>query len=275
MTTPPSADSYAFFVHEMAEEISPLLPEDPRVAVVLGSGLGEFSAALKQPIAIPYQSIPHYPESTVAGHAGELVFGYAAGVPVLAARGRFHYYEGHSLATVMLPLHLFARLGARAVIITNAAGCLRSDWQVGDLMLMTGHLDATFISSPGDPPLVAGEPHHSQSLLDTARQAARHESIPTREGVYAWALGPSYETPLENRAIRGWGGDAVGMSTVPEIRAAVEADMQVLGISCLTNYAAGMDDRPLTHAEVLATGQRVKTTFQRLVTAILQKMNDG
>lgn len=248
------------------------LPESPEVAIVLGSGLGDFADTLEGRRIIPYDEIPHYPQPTVSGHGGQLVYGWAGELLVIAARGRFHYYEGHSLETVTLPIHLFARLGVQTLIITNAAGCVNADWNVGDLMLMTGHLDYTFLNGPDDPVPVLGKPHHSQALLALARQAAGEADIPVREGVYAWTLGPSFETPAEIRHIRSLGAAAVGMSTVPEIRAAADEGLKVLALSCLTNYAAGIQDQPLSHDEVLRTGQRVKETFARLVRGILDKM---
>ncbi len=257
---------------EAAAEVRSALPAAPRVAVILGSGLSDFAGALANRTIIPYDRIPHYPALTVPGHVGELAFGYLDHVPVLAARGRFHYYEGHSVETVTLPVRMLARLGIEALIITNAAGCVRREWEVGDLMLITGHLDYTFISGIDDPQVITGEPFHSSELAGYAREAAQAEEIVLRAGVYSWSLGPTFETPAEIRDIRRLGGDAVGMSTVPEIHAAAEEGLKVLGLSCLTNYAAGMLDQPLNHEEVLETGQRVKGTFARLLGAIIQKI---
>ena len=249
-------------------------PRSPRVAIILGSGLSDFAANLADPVTVPYDDIPHYPQTTVPGHEGQLVFGRVDKLPVIAARGRFHYYEGHPLETVTLPIRLFARLGVEAVILTNAAGCVRADWNEGDLMLITGHLDYTFIENAADPEIISGEPCHSQELLTLARQAAAEAGVSIREGVYAWCPGPTFETPAEIREIRALGCQATGMSTVPEIRAATEEGLKVLGISCLTNYAAGMRDQPLNHEEVLATGRRVKETFARLLLGVLGKMRN-
>ncbi len=249
-------------------------PETPRVAIILGSGLSDFADHLADPVTVSYDDIPHYPQPTVPGHVGRLVYGAASGLPVIAARGRFHYYEGHTLETVTLPIRLFARLGVETIILTNAAGCVCPDWNEGDLMLITGHLDYTFIESAADPEIITGEPYHSPELLALARQAAGEAGIPIREGVYAWCLGPSFETPAEIREIRALGGQATGMSTVPEIRAAAEEGLKVLGISCLTNYAAGMRDQPLNHEEVLATGRRVKETFARLLLGVLRNRSN-
>jgi purine-nucleoside phosphorylase len=253
--------------------IRPRLPERPGAAIILGSGLSDFAENLNQQVVIPYDEIPHYPQPTVPGHVGKLVYGKAGALPVLAAKGRFHYYEGHPLEIVTLPIRFFKCLGVKVLIITNAAGCAVTEWNEGDLMLITGHLDYTFIESAADPVLNTGEPYHSQELLSLARQAANEAGISVREGNYAWCLGPTFETPAEIREIRALGGHAAGMSTVPEIRAAGEAGLQVLGISCLTNYAAGMRDQALNHEEVLATGQRVKETFAQLVLGILAKIS--
>jgi len=261
-------------VEEAAAAVRSYLPGPPHAAIILGSGLSDFADHLADPVAVSYDDIPHYPQPTVPGHVGRLVYGAASGLPVIVARGRFHYYEGHSLETVTLPIRLFARLGVETIILTNAAGCVNPDWNEGDLMLITGHLDYTFIESAADPEVISREPYHSQELLALARQAAGGAGITIREGVYAWCLGPSFETPAEIREIRALGGQATGMSTVPEIRAAAEEGLKVLGISCLTNYAAGMRDQSLNHEEVLATGRRVKETFARLVLGVLRKMRN-
>lgn len=268
----PSAISPTRQADEAAAAVRAALPETPRVAVILGSGLSEFAESLSDQTIISYEHIPHYPKLTVPGHIGELIFGYLDRVPVLVARGRFHYYEGFSLETVALPVRLLARVGVQDLIITNAAGCVRRDWQVGDLMLITGHLDYTFIDNADDPQIIDGEPCHSDQLAALAREAARAEGITLREGIYSWSLGPTFETPAEIRDIRSLGGTAVGMSTVPEIRAAAEEGLKVLGLSCLTNYAAGILDQPLNHQEVLETGQRVKHTFARLLGAIIERI---
>ena len=175
------------------------------------------------------------------------------------------------LETVTLPVRLFARLGVSQLIITNAAGCVNTAWNVGDLMLLTGHLDYTFIDGLATPEVRDGA-FHAPELLELARAAAHTAGVPLREGVYAWCLGPTFETPAEIREIRRLGGAAVGMSTVPEIRAAAQEGLPILALSALTNYAAGIRDQPLNHQEVLATGQRVKGTFERLVQAVLARL---
>lgn len=259
-------------VIEAAAVVQPLLPETPRVAIILGSGLSDFSANLSDPVTIPYDSIPHFPAPTVPGHVGELVWGRVGSLPVLTARGRFHYYEGHELDILTLPVRLFAELGTRMVIITNAAGCVDTSWDVGDLMLITGHLDFRYADTVDEPePVTHGGLYRPDALM-LARDAATETGIALREGYYGWAPGPTFETPAEIRHFRNLGCSAVGMSTVPEIEAATAAGLTVIGISCLTNYAAGISGNPLNHDEVLETGQRVKETFARLVIAILGKL---
>lgn len=254
---------------EAANTIRPLLPEPPVAAIVLGSGLGDFVDALTDTVPIQYNNIPHFTRTSIPGHKAQLIFGYADGVPVLAAAGRFHYYEGHPLDTVMLPVRTFGELGLENIIITNAAGCVHSDWDVGELMLVRGHMDYTFIDGPDDPPIIDSNRYHSRRLMKLAREAGHELGATLREGVYCWTLGPTFETPAEIVHIRALGGDAVGMSTVPDIRAAAEYDMEILVISCLTNHAAGISALPLNHEEVLAVGAQVSEQFSKLINHIL------
>ncbi len=257
-----------------AEFVRGQLPLMPVVAVVLGSGLNDFFTNLENRVVVPYDQIPHFPLPTAPGHVGRFVFGSVLGLPIIIAEGRFHYYEGYPLELVTLPIRLFARLGVQTVILTNAVGCVSPDWQVGDLMLITGHLDYSFITGTDDPKIHSGKPYYSSELLSLARQAAKDAGISLREGVYAWCLGPTFETPAEIREIRNLGGQVIGMSTVPEIRAAVEHGLKVLGISCVTNYGAGVANQSLNHEEVLPTGRRVRDTFARLLLAILAGLAD-
>ena len=256
-----------------ASHIRSRLPWSPRTAIVLGSGLSELVDQLDNPVRIPFDEIPHYPPPTVPGHVGELACGILSGAPVIAARGRFHYYEGHPLDIVTLHMRVFAQLGIESVIITNAAGCTNREWNIGDLMLITGHLDYTFLESPNDPVLTTGLPCYFDELLAVAREAANRIGLILREGTYAWCLGPTFETPAEIREIHSFGGSAAGMSTVPEIRAAVQEGLKILGISCLTNYAAGILDQPLNHAEVLEAGAKAKEVFSRFIREILTGLN--
>ncbi len=188
------------------------------------------------------------------------------------ASGRFHLYEGLDIETVTLPMRLFHALGVENVIITNSAGSVREENAPGSLMAVTGHLDCTFRESAEMPSIVSDSQHHSGELLEIARQSASLNGIDLREGVYAWALGPSYETPAEIEMIRELGGHAVGMSTVPEIRAAAELGMKALTISCLTNYAAGVVDAPITHEEVIIIAAEAGERFGRLLSTIVEQI---
>ncbi|MFC1746727.1 purine-nucleoside phosphorylase [Candidatus Neomarinimicrobiota bacterium] len=241
----------------------------PSLALVLGSGLNDYVETLAESTSIPFQDIPHCPRTTVKSHSGRLVIGVGGGVPVIASQGRFHYYEGYSLAEITFPIRLFVALGISTVIMTNAAGCVRRDWNVGEFMAHTGHLDYTFLSSADDPLPETRPLYHDRDLLDAARRSAAVSGITLREGVYAWTLGPSFETPAEIQDVRRLEGDAVGMSTVPEVRVAAEHGLRVLGISCLTNKAAGMIEQPLTHSEVLMTAGRVSQRFTRFMNKLL------
>ncbi len=209
-------------IAKIREFILHTVPEPPAVAIVLGSGLADFSNQLNGVTRLPYAKIPGYPLPSVSGHVGEFAFGYIGSLPVLCARGRFHYYEGHPLATVTLPIRVFEAVGCSSVILTNAAGCLRPEWSLGDLMVITAHLDFTFRTSVQDPPVLAGGGYHDPGLADIAMHIARQNNLQLRQGVYCWTLGPTYETPAEIRKIRTLGADAVGMSTVPELRTARE-----------------------------------------------------
>ena len=249
------------------------------IAVVLGSGLGDYVEALTEARMIPYSEIPGFPVSTVAGHAGELWAGSLHGKRVLMMRGRFHSYEGHPLNDVVLPIRAMARMGVKDLILTNAAGAVNVDFAPGDLMLITD-----FINFSGKNPLTGPNvdeigprfPDMSRAydkrLRAIAAEAAQERGITLREGVYAWFNGPTYETPAEIRMARVLGADAVGMSTVPETIAAVHAGMRVLGVSCLTNMAAGILDAPLSHQEVMETGERVRGTFRALLDGVVEKL---
>lgn len=236
---------------------------EPKVGIVLGSGLGGFAESLDGRIAIPYRDLPHMADSSVAGHEGNLCFGGIDGVAVVCMQGRLHLYEGHSVDKVVQGVRTMARLGARSVFITNAAGCLRPDWSPGDLMLVTDHLNLTGTSpllGPNDESLGPRFPDmvgaYDQELGDTLRSAGRSAGISLREGVYAGLLGPQYETPAEVRMLRGLGADAVGMSTVLEVIALRHMGVRVCALSCLTNLAAGISRHPLEHAEVEAVARR-------------------
>jgi purine-nucleoside phosphorylase len=243
------------------------LPEAPQTAVILGSGLGKFVTKMENKVAISYADIPDYPCSTVSGHASEWVFGYVNNKPIICASGRFHYYEGFSFEKVTLPVSVINSLGCKLLIITNAAGCLKKEWEIGDLMFITGYLDYTFREDSNPPTIVSfdREIEQHKKIIETASDA----TILLREGSYTWTLGPSYETPAEIRDIISLGGNAVGMSTVPEMMKARELELDVIGISCLTNYGAGMDGSKLSHEDVLETSSRVQGNLSKLLIEIV------
>ena len=242
------------------------IPEPPQTSVILGSGLGNFVDSLEKPIFIPYSEIPDYPCSTVSGHEGEWVFGYIHSKPILCASGRFHLYEGFNLDEVTLPVSVIHSLGCRTVIITNAAGCLKQDWQICNFMLISGYLDYTYLNGSDPSSVVLFEEEHiNQNIKDTAENLG----ISLREGIYTGVLGPSFETPAEIQDIISLGGNAVGMSTLHEIIKANELGLKVVGISCLTNYGAGMRGSVLSHEDVLENSSHVNEDFSKLLTEIV------
>ncbi|MEO8191850.1 MAG: purine-nucleoside phosphorylase [Acidobacteriota bacterium] len=253
---------------------------EPLIGLVLGSGLGAFAEGLADRVAISYRDIPHFPVSTgVVGHAGELVLGRVGKVPVAVLSGRVHFYEGHSMSDVVFPARVLARLGVKAVILTNAAGGVRVTWKPGDLMVISDHINFF-----GHHPLIGANVDdlgprfpdmsfvYDPELRRLIKATGRAEKIPLREGVYLGNSGPSYETPAEIRAFRRIGADAVGMSTVPEAIALRHAGVRVAGISTITNMAAGILKQPLEHTEVLETIRRVGDRFVRLLTGAIPKI---
>ena len=243
----------------------------PRLAIILGSGLGGLADGIDRAANIPYADIPGFPPSTVVGHAGRLVAGAIEGCDVIALSGRFHLYEGHSAAVAALPVRVAHALGARALFVSNAAGGVRATLHPGDLMLIDDHINLMW-RNPLIGPVVNGDERfpdmsapYDRKLLAILRDVALDSGISVQEGVYAGLLGPSYETPAEVRMLRWMGADAVGMSTIPEVLAARAIGMRVAGVSCITNHAAGMTNQPLSHHEVLEIADRVKEPFERLV----------
>src|ERR1700730_2283697 len=252
----------------------------PRIAVVLGSGLGAFADSLPTPAIIDYRNIPHFPVSTAIGHAGRLVIGTLQGVPVAAMQGRVHFYEGYSLAQVIFPMRVLAQLGIHTTILTNAAGGICTDYHQGCLVLLRDHINlqgSNPLIGPNDERFGVRFPDmttvHWAPYRAFARDEARHLGLDVFEGVYAALTGPSYETPAEIRYLRGIGADLVGMSTVPEIIAAAHMGIRVLGISCVTNMAAGILDQPITAEEVLETGERVQGQFGALLNAVIPRIS--
>ena len=261
-----------------AAAIKPRIKQAPRVAIVLGSGLGGIAGAIDQPVRIPYREIPGFPDATIAGHAGELICGTLSGVPVAALSGRFHMYEGHDAALAAFPARVARALGADTLIVSNAAGGLKKTLRPGTLVLITDHLNLMF-RNPLVGHLVEGDARfpdmsdaYDTRLRALAKSVARAQKIKLAQGVYAGLLGPSYETRAEVRMLARLGADVVGMSTVPEVIVARTVGLRVLGFSCVTNLASGLSPRPITHAEVLETTARVAATLQRLVRAIVAKL---
>lgn len=261
-----------------ARTIRALTSEEPRLAIVLGSGLGGFADEFEAAVRIPYQQIPGFVTSTAQGHAGSLVVGKVEGVPVLAMQGRVHYYEGYSLEEVTFPIRTFKLLGIETLVLTNAAGGVDVQLSQGALMVISDHLNFMGINplrGPNDERFGPRFPDmsevYSRSLQEQVVEVARDMGVIVRRGVYAALAGPSYETPAEIHMLRSFGADAVGMSTVPEAIVARHMGMKVLGISCITNMAAGISENPINHEEVMETGERVRETFTKLLRRIIAK----
>ena len=251
----------------------------PKVAMVLGSGLGWLGDVVENPMVIPYGDIPNFKASTAPGHKGQLVFGTLSGKPVAVMQGRMHHYEGYSFQDVTYAIRVLRLLGCDTLIVTNAAGCVRTDWKAGDLMLITDHIKL-FCESPlrGEnlPQFGVRFPDASHlytpRLQEVARQVAKAQNVELREGVYFYCFGPQYETPAEVRAARILGADAVGMSTAPEVIVAGHCGMEVLGFTLLSNMAAGILDQPLSEEEVLEAGAAAREKFSQLVLGCLNKL---
>ena len=254
----------------------------PEIALILGSGLGAFADEFSSATKIPYAEIPHFPRSTAIGHAGTLVVGKVAKIPVCGMQGRVHLYEGYSVKEVAFPIRVFARMGVKAVILTNAAGGIKREFVQGKLVVIKDHINlqsANPLSGPNDERFGPRFPDMSSAYDRRFREMAVGEGnrlgIGMYEGVYAALPGPSYETPAEIRYLRTIGADLVGMSTVPEVIAARHSGIRVLGISCVTNAAAGILDQPLDHKEVLETAERVKGQFIGLLKALLPRIAEA
>lgn len=251
----------------------------PKVLLILGSGLGSLADAVEDPIAVPYDQVPHMKRSTAPDHAGQFVFGRLAGTDVAVMQGRLHTYEGWSYADVSFPVRVVRLLGARALLVTNAAGAVNTSFSAGDIMLITDHIKffgASPLQGPNLDELGPRFPDMSRvytpALQDVARQCAASLGIPLRQGVYMFFPGPQYETPAEVRAARLLGADAVGMSTVPEAITSAHCGMDVLGFTLCTNMAAGVLDQPLSGEEVIAAGQAAGPRFSALVKACLARL---
>lgn len=254
------------------------LPARPKVGLVLGSGLGTFVDHIEDQTVIPYEKIPHFRTTSVAGHSGRMVFGHIDKVPVLALQGRWHFYEGHSMNSVVLPTRVICTLGVQNIVLTNAAGGINEDFSPGDLMMIEDH-----INFMGDNPLTGKEPAefgprfpdmsdtYCRDCREQLAKIADSEKISLRSGVYVGVRGPTYETPAEIKMFRVWGGDAVGMSTVPEAIAARHLGVRVTGISCVTNMAAGIGGEPLDHADIQDVANRVIQQFSTLLLKAIPK----
>lgn len=251
-------------------------PSEPRVAIVLGSGLGALADEVRDPITIPYPQIPYFPVSTAPGHAGRLIVGTFEGQSVVMMAGRVHLYEGYTAARVVFPIRLLSMLGVETLIVTNAAGGVNERFSSGALMLIADHINLTGhnpLVGPNDERFGTRFPDMTEAyapeLRALARRAAADTEVDLEEGIYLGLLGPTYETPAEVRMVRLLGGDAVGMSTVLEVIAANHLGMRVLGVSCITNMAAGMLPQKLDHREVMDTAARVSEEFARLLRAVV------
>ncbi|MFA1821619.1 purine-nucleoside phosphorylase [Virgibacillus oceani] len=265
------------YILEATSFINKSLDKSPEIGLILGSGLGVLGDELEEAITIPYSEIPHFPTSTVSGHKGQLIIGTLEGKTVITMQGRFHYYEGYTLQQVTFPVRVMKQLGIESIIVTNAAGGINENFSAGNLMIISDH-----INNLGDNPLLGkndetlGErfPDMSKAydpdLIRHATACAKELNLPIQKGVYAANSGPTYETPSEVKMLRTWGADAVGMSTVPEVIVARHAGLRVLGISCISNMAAGILDQPLTHKEVMETTERVREDFLLFIKRIIK-----
>jgi purine-nucleoside phosphorylase len=262
------------------DTIAERYPKKARIGLILGSGLGSFVDILENRIVIPFGDLPYFPESTTAGHIGNLVLGELAGASLAVMQGRVHFYEGYTLNEVVYPVRVLGCLGARHLIITNAAGAINAGFRPGDLMLITDHINLM-----GGNPLIGpnieelgprfpdmSEAYHA-GMREIALEAATQDGIELQQGVYMGLAGPSYETPAEIRMCRALGADAVGMSTVPEVIAANHMGLCVLGISCITNMAAGIALHKLSHEETLETAARTNDRLANLLRKIIQRLN--
>ena len=253
----------------------------PEVALILGSGLGDYADEIEIVQTVDYTDIEGFPTSTVAGHKGRFVFGYVNKTPVVIMQGRVHFYEGYPMSDVVLPTRLMGLLGAKKLILTNAAGGVNFDFKPGDFMMLTDHI------TTGVPSALIGanldelgvrfpdmSEVYSRRIQELVREVAKEQGIDLKEGVYAQFTGPNYETPAEIRMARTWGADAVGMSTACEAMAARHMGMEICGISCITNLAAGMSKEELNHKEVQETADRVANQFKALITGIITKLGE-
>ena len=256
----------------MAEKVFDETQFNGVTGIILGSGLGKFADILNEKNIISYNDIAHYPKSTVEGHDGELVTGYFQDQEIIVGKGRFHFYEGYSFQEVVIPIHLFHELGVKNIIITNSSGSMNINFVPGSFMVIKSHMDCTYRYDSKDPKLFSGDPYHCPQMIDLALKSGKKLSLDLNVGTYCWTLGPSYETPAEILDMQRMGGDAVGMSTVPEIISAGELGMSILTLSCLTNFAAGISSTALSHEEVIKSAEMNSENFIELIKEILSEL---
>ncbi len=266
-------------IMEACEFIRTRIKNTPEIGLILGSGLGSLADEVENRVEIKYSEIPNFPVSTVAGHVGQFVYGTLEGKKVIMMQGRFHFYEGYDIKTVTLPVRVLKMLGIDKLIVTNAAGGVNIDFKPGDLMIITDSINYSGVNpligknldefGPRFPDMSSP---FNKELISVALTSAREEDVHVVQGTYFMFSGPNYETPAEIRMVRTLGGDAVGMSTVPEVIVANHSGIRVLGISCITNMAAGILNQPLNHKEVIETSNRVKDNFKKLVRGIVKRM---
>ena len=278
-TEPQPSDTLYERAQHAARTIRALWGEDARAAVVLGSGLGAFAEGIGDAVSVPFDEVPGFARTTVEGHAGRLVLGKVEGVPVAVMHGRLHFYEGYTLEEVTFPVRVLGAMGVRSLVLTNAAGGLNNAFTQGSLIVISDHLNllgASPLRGPNDARLGPRFPDmtevYAHDYQETAIREAHAMGLELRRGVYAALPGPSYETPAEIRMLRLLGADAVGMSTVPEAVVARHMGLKVLGLSCITNLAAGVLETPIDHAEVIETGQRAAATFAELLKRVIPKL---
>ena len=264
---------------ESTEYIKSKINEVPQIGLILGSGLGVLGDEIENPVKISYDEIPNFPVSTVEGHKGQLVIGQLEGKNVIAMQGRFHYYEGYTMKDITFPVRVMKELGVETIFVTNAAGGSNKSFKPGDLMIITDHINLggyNPLIGKNDDRLGVRFPDmstaYNREYIDIAKKCAKELDINIKEGVYAFFTGPVYETPAEVRMASILGADAVGMSTVPEVIVASHSNLKVIGISCITNMAAGILDQPLNHEEVIETTQKVKSEFLNLVKSIVSEI---
>ncbi|PYS42516.1 MAG: purine-nucleoside phosphorylase [Acidobacteria bacterium] len=279
MSAEPGSSSLYERAEKAARMIRARVKVDPSVAIVLGSGLGAFADELKDSNAIRYDEIPGFARATVEGHAGRLVIGKSGETIIAAMQGRFHFYEGYSLEEVTFPIRVLKLLGVRTLVLTNAAGALNVEFAPGSLMVISDHINllgANPLTGPNDDRFGPRFPDltsvYAPELQDMVIDEARAMGLEMRRGIYAALSGPSYETPAEIHMVRTLGADAVGMSTVPEAIAARHMGLQVVGISCITNLAAGVSNRPIDHGQVMAIGESVRGQFTELLRRVVKRI---